>query len=59
MVGFRVTGAERKEIETVCEYEGMNLAELCRSLVIPNVRQKLRQRLQSDEEQAAQQQIAK
>ncbi len=52
MIGFRVTGAERKEIETVCEYEGVNLAELCRLLVIPPVRQKLRERLESDERTA-------
>ena len=49
MIGFRVTGAERKEMETVCEYENVNLAELCRSLVLPTVREKLRQRLRLDE----------
>ena len=49
MIGFRVTGAERKEMETVCEYEGINLAELCRALVIPVVREKLRARFQSND----------
>ena len=45
MVGFRVTGPERREIETVAAYDGVNLAELCRSLVLPQVHKKLRERL--------------
>ena len=50
MIGFRVTGPERREIETAAAYEGLNVAELCRSLVIPQVREKIRDRLGSSDQ---------
>lgn len=48
MVGLRMTGAEKKELETVAEYERVSVAELCRRFIIPQVRQRLRERLAAE-----------
>lgn len=49
MIGFRVTRAERGQIETEAAYRGLSIAELCRTLVLPRVSERLRERLSEPE----------